>query len=108
MSSKKIISLATVWYLAFATAVAIVVPIVFSFMDLTDVQKYTFALFGINVIFAIISGLIVGIKKQPIIYLFFFPILYLIGVKMFFENFAYYVAIIYLLISFLSYGIVKD
>ncbi|MDN7144640.1 hypothetical protein QS460_01730 [Liquorilactobacillus mali] len=108
MTSKNIFSLTTLWYLAFATAIAIVVPIIFSFINLTDVQQYTFAFFGINVVFTIISGLIVGIRKQPFIYLFFFPILYLIGVRLFFESFAYYIAIVYLLIGFLTYGAVKD
>ncbi|AUJ29892.1 MAG: hypothetical protein ABF991_01130 [Liquorilactobacillus hordei] len=108
MTSKKIFSLTTLWYLAFATAIAIVVPIIFNVINLTDVQKYTFAFFGINVIFTILSGLIVGIKKQPIIYLLFFPAIYLIGVNLFFESFAYYIAIVYLLIGFLTYGAVKD
>ncbi|MDN2452327.1 hypothetical protein [Lactobacillus sp. UCMA15818] len=108
MTLKKIFSVTTLWYLAFAAAVAIVVPIIFSFMDLTDVQKYTFAFFGINVVFTILSGLVVGIKKQSLIYLLFFPLLYLVGVKLFFESFAYYIALIYLLIGFLTYGAVKD
>ena len=38
MTSKKIFSLTTLWYLAFATAIAIVVPIIFNVINLTDVQ----------------------------------------------------------------------
>ncbi|GAJ25471.1 hypothetical protein JCM15457_337 [Liquorilactobacillus sucicola DSM 21376 = JCM 15457] len=108
MAIKRIFSITALWYLAIAFAISLVVPIIFAELDFSDVQKIGFVLFGINVVYAILSGLIVGIKKEPAIYLLFFPIIYLLGVKLFFESYAYYFSLVYVVITYLAYGITRE
>lgn len=108
MVIKKILSITTLWYLTVAFAISLVIPIILAVLNLSDVQKIGFALFGVNVIYAVLSGLIVGSKKEPAVYLLFFPIIYLLGVKLFFENYAYYFSLIYVVITYLAYGITKE
>ncbi|KRL01273.1 hypothetical protein FC81_GL001414 [Liquorilactobacillus capillatus DSM 19910] len=108
MAIKRIFSITTIWYLTVAFAISLVVPIIFTELNFSDIQKIGFALFGVNVIYAILSGLTVGFKKEPAVYLLFFPIIYLLGVKLFFESYAYYFALVYLAITYLAYGITRE
>ncbi|KRM96387.1 hypothetical protein FC19_GL000675 [Liquorilactobacillus aquaticus DSM 21051] len=108
MAIKKIFSITTLWYLTVAFAISLVIPIILSELNLSDIQKIGIALFGINIVYAVLSGLIVGLKKEPAVYLLFFPIVYLLGVKLFFESYAYYLSLIYIVVTYLAYGITKE
>ncbi|MCP9312128.1 hypothetical protein KBX31_02285 [Liquorilactobacillus satsumensis] len=107
MNTKHLFSLTTIWYLAFAAAISLVVPIIFEELNLSDVSRIGFALFGINIVYAIITGIVVGARKQPAVYLLFFPLIYLGGVRLFFESYAYYFALVYIVVALLAYGATK-
>ena len=104
MNQGKLLSLVTLWYLAFAAAISLVVPIIFIEMDASDVQKVGLILFGIDVLYSLIVGVLIGLTKQPLVYLFFFPIIYLLGVHLFFDNYAYYFGAAYTIFTFLACG----
>ncbi|MFJ6975544.1 MAG: hypothetical protein ACIRZ1_07375 [Ligilactobacillus ruminis] len=93
-----------VWYLAIATAFAFVVPILFT----TDVHRIGIILFGIYVVYAVVVGLYAGKSNEHFWVLLFFPILYLIGYRFFFDGYARYFTVVYLGLSFAAYGITKD
>ncbi|KRL04295.1 hypothetical protein [Liquorilactobacillus oeni] len=107
MNIKRLFSITALWYLAFAFAISLVVPIVFEEFNLSDVSRIGFALFGINVIYTVFTGILIGVKKQPAVYLLFFPLIYLMGVKLFFESYAYYFSLFYIIVAFLAYGAAK-
>ncbi|MFT8727161.1 MAG: hypothetical protein ABF756_04080 [Liquorilactobacillus ghanensis] len=107
MNKSSFFSLTTLWYAAFAAALSFVVPIIFIELDITDIQRMGIILFGINVLYALASGLLVGFKSQPLVYLIFFPLLFLIGVHFFFASFAYYFAVVYAIFAFLACGMVR-
>jgi hypothetical protein len=107
MNKRRFFSLTTLWYAAFAAALSFVIPIIFIELNITDIQRMGIILFGINVLYALLSGLIVGVKTQPLVYLIFFPILFLIGVHFFFASFAYYFAVVYAIFAFLACGMVR-
>jgi len=93
-----------VWYLAIATAFAFVVPILFTYLNTTDVHRIGIILFGIYVV----VGLYAGKSNEHFWVLLFFPILYLIGYRFFFDGYARYFTVVYLGLSFAAYGITKD
>ena len=97
-----------VWYLAIATAFAFVVPSLFTYLNTTDVHRIGIILFGIYVVYAVVVGLYAGKSNEHFWVLLFFPILYLIGYRFFFDGYARYFTVVYLGLSFAAYGITKD
>ena len=64
-----------IWYLAIATAFAFVVPILFTYLNTTDVHRIGIILFGIYVVYAVVVGLYAGKSNEHFWVLLFFPIL---------------------------------
>ena len=85
-----------IWYLAIATAFAF------------DVHRIGIILFGIYAVYAVVVGLYAGKSNEHFWVLLFFPILYLIGYRFFFDGYARYFTVVYLGLSFAAYGITKD
>ncbi|SEM65685.1 hypothetical protein SAMN05216431_10648 [Ligilactobacillus sp. WC1T17] len=96
------------WYVAVSLALAFVVPILFVYADVTDINKIAFILYGIYVVYAVFSGLYAGKKNDRFWVLLFFPIVYFIGYRFFFDSYAQYFTLAYLGISYAAYGITKD
>lgn len=107
MNRSKLFSVTTLWYLTLAVALSFVIPIIFIEINASDIQRLGLILFGINVIYSLVVGVIVGLKQQPLVNLLFFPIVYLIGVYFFFDSYAYYFAGAYIIFAFLAYGTVR-
>ena len=63
-----------IWYLAIATAFAFVVPILFTYLNTTDVHRIGIILFGIYVVYAVVVGLYAGKSNEHFWVLLFFPI----------------------------------
>lgn len=53
-----------IWYLAIATAFAFVVPILFTYLNTTDVHRIGIILFGIYVVYAVVVGLYAGKSNE--------------------------------------------
>ena len=83
-----------IWYLAIATAFAFVVPILFTYLNTTDVHRIGIILFGIYVVYAVVVGLYAGKSNEHFWVLLFFPILYLIGYRFFFDGYARYFTVV--------------
>ena len=58
--------------------------------------------------YAVVVGLYAGKSNEHFWVLLFFPILYLIGYRFFFDGYARYFTVVYLGLSFAAYGITKD
>jgi hypothetical protein len=108
MLKKELLSLKTIWYLAFAALFAFVVPIIFVTLQIDDTIKIGCILFGINVFYSVIVGLYAGKQQHMWIFLLLFPIVYFIAYRYFFDGYARYFALVYLCLTYLSYGITKD
>lgn len=83
---RKIFSLQTLFYFAFALLIGAVAPIVASSLNLTDIQNIQYFLFGLNVIYALLVGFIAGRRHHGWINLLFFPIVFIIGVTFFYSD----------------------
>ena len=108
---KQLLSLRTIWYLAFGAFFAYVVPILFSLSDVNEVIRIEFILFIINVIYAVVTGVIAGKARHSIIFTLIFPALYQVSYTSFFVSFSAYVkyfGIVYLVMTLLAYGANRD
>ncbi len=108
MKVKGLFTINTLWYVAFGALFAFIVPIIGATLDLNDIMKVGFILLGANVIYSIVLGLYAGAKRMSWIILLIFPVLFLIGYRYFFDNYALYFTLVYLILTYLSYGITKD
>ncbi len=98
----------TIWYVAISTALAFVVPILFTYFNTTDAHRIGFILFGIYVVYAVGVGLYAGRVSERFWVLLVFPVIYFIGYRFFFDGYARYFALVYLALSAVSYGITRD
>ncbi|MHC9532734.1 hypothetical protein ACVQ8P_00245 [Dellaglioa sp. BT-FLS60] len=106
---KKVWSMTSGWYLAVSVAIGIVVPMILTLANANDVVKIGVSLFVVNVIFSMIIGVIVGMNSHGLIFNFYFPIIFAIGVLChLFQGVTIYFAIIYLCLSLLTWGISKN
>ncbi len=96
------------WYLAFALAFSFMIPIIFTFFNVDEVTKTGVILFGINVIYAIASGIYAGKRADHFWLILFFPVIYLIGCDFFFDSHTIYCAAFYFLLAAFAYGTVRD
>lgn len=94
-------------YLVLAAIFSFIIPIIFQLFNASDVVKIGFIIFGFDIIFAVLTGLYAGSKKDSWIFLLFFPLMFLISAKSFFISPLKYISIIYLAASLLAYGIKK-
>lgn len=108
MQIKQLFSLKTVWYLAFALFFSMVLPIIAVTLDCDEVTKIGWLLFGINSVYAVLSGLIAGKAEHTVFFLIFFPVIYMLSFRLFFESYAVYFVIPYIIFSLLAYGVTKD
>ncbi len=108
MKVKELFTTKALWCLAFGAVFAFIIPIIGSTMELNDIMKIGVILLGTNVAYAIVIGLYAGAKQMTWLILLIFPVLYLIGYRYFFDGFALYFTLVYLCLTYLSYGITKD
>ncbi|WP_409022472.1 hypothetical protein ACE83Q_02020 [Dellaglioa sp. P0083] len=105
---KNFLSITAAWYLTVSIAIGIVVPMVLTLVNANDVIKIGVSLFIVNVIFSIIIGVIIGRNDHSLIFNFFFPVIFAIGVLChLFQSTTIFFAIIYLCLSLLTWGISK-
>lgn len=108
MKVRDLFTIKAAWCLAFGAVFAFIVPIISVTLGLNDIMKVGFVLLGANVVYAIVLGLYLGAKKMSWLILLFFPVLYFIGYKYFFDGYAVYFTAVYLCLTYLAYGITKD
>lgn len=108
MNVKGLFTMKTLWCVAFGAVFSFIIPIIGTTLDLNDIMKLGFILLGTNVVYAIILGLYAGAKGSSWLVLLIFPLLYLIGYRYFFDSYALYFTLVYLCLTYLSYGITKD
>ncbi|HJE98028.1 MAG TPA: hypothetical protein K8V00_10455 [Ligilactobacillus acidipiscis] len=108
MNVKELFTMKTLWCIAFGAVFSFIVPIIGATLDLNDIMKVGFILLGTNVVYSIILGLFVGAKNISWLVLLIFPVLYLIGYRYFFDGYALYFTLVYLGLTYLSYGITED
>lgn len=105
---KKVLNLTSAWYLAVGVAVGIVIPMLLMLANANDVVKIGVSLFVVNVIYSIIVGVIVGMNNHSLIFVFFFPVIFAVGVLChLFQSVTIFFAIIYACLSLLTWGISK-
>ncbi|MDK1727616.1 hypothetical protein [Dellaglioa algida] len=106
---KKVLNITSAWYLAVGVAVGIVLPMLLTLANANDVVKIGVSLFVVNVIYAIAVGVVVGKSNHSLIFVFFFPIIFAIGVLFhLFQSVMILFALIYLCLSLLTWGISKN
>ena len=108
MLKKELLSLKTLWYLVIAALFAFVIPIIFVTLQIDDTIKIGCILFGINVVYSVILGLYAGKQKHFWVFLLIFPLVYFIAYRYFFDGYARYFTLVYLCLTYLSYGVTKD
>ncbi|KRN88761.1 hypothetical protein [Ligilactobacillus ceti] len=106
-SSKSIIILRTLWYIAFAATFSFILPIVCTMIGLDEIKTMAIVLVSANAIYAVVSGLVAGKLDHSGLYLLIFPILYALGAHFFFEKYALFLVVAYLIFTYLAYGIAK-
>lgn len=104
---RQLLSLRTLWYLAFAAAFCFVVPIIYETLNATDTMEIGFVLFGFDAIFAVAIGLIIGRLDHSIFFTLFFPIMFLLSYGFFFDGYVRYFGYIYLILTVLAFGVTK-
>jgi hypothetical protein len=86
---------------------AFILPYLSRTIGISHVVRIIWLFIVINMITAVTIGYLVARKRQPVWLILIFPVLFTLGVYVFYGHYAYWFAPIYLCLSYLSYGLRK-
>lgn len=94
-------------YFLCAVFFALILPEIFDILAVSDIVTLASTLVVANTVYAVVAGFIAGRENHSAGYLLIFPILYGIGAYFFFDKYALILIFVYLLFTYLAYGVTK-
>lgn len=97
----------SVRYFLISILLAFVLPYISRMIGISHVVRIIWLFIVINMVTAVIIGYLVARKRQLAWLILIFPVVFTLGVYVFYGHYAYWFAPIYLCLSYLSYGLRK-
>ncbi|ANK59621.1 hypothetical protein [Loigolactobacillus backii] len=104
---KQILLMPVTSYFLISLLLTFILPLISRALHISSVIRIGWGFIIVNGIAAILFGLQVARKKRPAWLILIFPFLFTLAVYFLYGKYAYWFALIYLCLSYLSYGLKK-